>query len=48
VLTGSRSRRGMENIWQDCRFALRRLRKAPLFALFVVLTLSVGIAGLVG
>jgi putative ABC transport system permease protein len=34
----------MENVWQDCRFALRQLRKSPLFALFVVLTLSVGIA----
>jgi putative ABC transport system permease protein len=34
----------MEIVWQDCRHALRRLRKSPLFALFVVLTLSVGIA----
>jgi predicted permease len=34
----------MENVWQDCRFALRRLRKSPFFALFVVLTLSVAIA----
>ena len=34
----------MEIVWQDCRHALRRLRKSPFFALFVVLTLSVGIA----
>jgi putative ABC transport system permease protein len=34
----------MDNVWQDCRFALRRLRQSPFFALFVVLTLSVGIA----
>ena len=34
----------MENVWQDCRHALRRLIHAPFFALFVVLTLSVGIA----
>jgi len=34
----------METVWQDCRFALRHVRKSPWFALFVVLTLSVGIA----
>jgi len=34
----------METVWQDCRYALRRLAKAPFFVLFVVLTLSVGIA----
>jgi putative ABC transport system permease protein len=34
----------METVWPDCRYALRRLAKAPFFALFVVLTLSVGIA----
>jgi putative ABC transport system permease protein len=34
----------METIWQDCRYALRRLARAPFFVLFVVLTLAVGIA----
>jgi predicted permease len=34
----------METMWQDCRYALRRLAKAPFFVLFVVLTLSLGIA----
>ena len=34
----------MEKVWQDCRHALRVLIHAPLFTLFVVLTLAVGIA----
>jgi predicted permease len=34
----------METVWQDCWYAVRRLAKSPFFALFVVLTLSVGIA----
>jgi putative ABC transport system permease protein len=34
----------MDLISQDLRIALRRLAKAPFFALFVVLTLAVGIA----
>src|SRR5262245_48765305 len=34
----------MDTVWQDCRYAMRRLVSAPFFALFVVLTLAVGIA----
>jgi putative ABC transport system permease protein len=34
----------MEDVLQDCRYALRRLRQSPFFVLFVVVTLSVGIA----
>jgi putative ABC transport system permease protein len=34
----------MEHVSQDVRIALRRLRTSPFFALFVVLTLAVGIA----
>ncbi len=34
----------METVWQDCWFAARRLAKSPFFVLFVVLTLSLGIA----
>jgi len=34
----------MEKVWQDGRHALRLLIHAPFFALFVVLTLAVGIA----
>ncbi len=34
----------MHTMWQDCRHAIRRLAGAPFFALFVVLTLAVGIA----
>ena len=34
----------MDTVWQDCHYALRRLAHAPFFALFVVLTLAVGIA----
>jgi putative ABC transport system permease protein len=34
----------MDTIWQDYRYATRRLAQAPFFALFVVLTLAVGIA----
>src|SRR5215467_1752784 len=34
----------MDTIWQDGKYALRRLAQSPFFALFVVLTLAVAIA----
>jgi predicted permease len=34
----------MDTVWQDCRYAMRRLASARFFALFVVVTLAVGIA----
>jgi predicted permease len=34
----------MDTVWQDYRYAMRRLASAPFFALFVVVTLAVGIA----
>jgi putative ABC transport system permease protein len=34
----------MHTVWQDYRHAIRRLASAPFFALFVVVTLAVGIA----
>ncbi len=34
----------MDIIWQDYRYAIRRLASAPFFVLFVVVTLAVGIA----
>src|SRR6516164_5863806 len=37
----------MDTIWQDCRYAMRRLASARFFALFVVATLAVGIAAAV-
>jgi predicted permease len=33
----------LEDLWRDLRYAVRTLRKAPLFVLFVVLTLGLGI-----
>ncbi len=33
----------MEDLWRDLRYALRTMRKGPLFVLFVVLTLGLGI-----
>ena len=33
----------VEGLWKDFRFALRSMRKNPVFVLFVVLTLALGI-----
>jgi predicted permease len=33
----------MEDLWRDLRYAFRAMRKGPLFVLFVVLTLALGI-----
>jgi predicted permease len=45
ALTVGDPRRGnpLEEIWRDLRYAVRAMRKAPLFVLFVVLTLALGI-----
>jgi hypothetical protein len=33
----------MEGLWRDLRYALRTMRQGPIFALFVILTLALGI-----
>ena len=38
-----RSQNFMEGLWRDLRYALRTMRQGPIFALFVILTLALGI-----
>src|SRR6185437_4115424 len=40
---GSWFKDGFEDLWRDLRYAVRGIGKNPLFALFVVLTLALGI-----
>lgn len=45
VAIAGETKRGnhLEEIWRDLRYAVRAMRKGPLFVLFVVLTLALGI-----
>ncbi len=38
-----RSARSLETLWRDVRYTARTMRKSPLFVLFVVVTLALGI-----
>jgi predicted permease len=41
--TGDNSGNFLDNFWRDVRYAFRSMRKSPLFVIFVLLTLALGI-----